>query len=56
MVTNGGGNLLSFPGYICVYATLNFLANSMKAFIGRLHLDGASSLFAGLEFWFLLGF
>ena len=32
--------LLSLPGYIWVYSTRYFLANSMKAFIGRLHLVG----------------
>lgn len=36
--THGSAHLLSLPGYICVYSTLNLLANSMKAFIGRLHL------------------
>lgn len=39
-----------------MYSTLNFLANSMKAFIGRLHLAGALSPFAGLVFRFLFGF
>lgn len=58
----GGGpspdstHLLSFPGCICVYSTLNFLANNMKAFIGRLHLADALSPFAGLAFCFLFGF
>ncbi|KAG9345865.1 hypothetical protein JZ751_009021 [Albula glossodonta] len=45
--------LLSFPGYICVYSTLYFLANSMKAFIGRLHLVGVA-LLAVPEVWLLL--
>lgn len=35
-------HLLSFPGYICVYSNLYFLAKSMKAFIGRLHLVGVA--------------
>lgn len=46
---------MSFPGYMCVYSILNFLANSMKAFIGRLHLAGAFSPFAGLAFRRLFG-
>lgn len=49
--------LLSLPGYICVYSTLNFLANSMKAFIGRLHLVGVAILLpAALAFWLFFGF
>lgn len=47
--------LLSFPGYICVYSTLNFLAKSMNAFIGRLHFVGGT-LPAVLECWLLVGF
>lgn len=35
METGTNTNLLSFPGYICVYSSLNFLAKSMNAFIGR---------------------
>jgi len=31
-------NLLSLPGYICVYSSLNFLAKSINAFIGRFAL------------------
>lgn len=49
-------HLLSFPGCICVYSTLNFLANNMKAFIGRLHFEDALSPFAGPVFCFLFGF
>ena len=30
--------LLSFPGYICMYSIRYFLANSMKAFMGRFGL------------------
>lgn len=44
--------LLSFPGYICVYSTLYFLANSIKAFIGRLHFVGVA-LLAVPELWTL---
>lgn len=39
-----------------MYSTLNFLANSMKAFMGRLHLEDALAPSAGLAFCFLLGF
>lgn len=50
-------HLLSLPGYICVYSTLNFLANSMNAFIGRLHLVGVALLPpCVLSSWFLGGF
>lgn len=48
--------LLSLPGYICVYSTLNFLANSMKAFIGRLHLLAVALLPGALSCWLLVGF
>lgn len=44
--------LLSFPGYICVYSTLYFLAKSMKAFIGRLHFVGVAPV-AVPEVWLL---
>lgn len=49
--------LLSLPGYICVYSTLNFLANNMKAFIGRLHLLGVVLLPpCAPACWLLVGF
>ena len=44
--------LLSFPGYIWVYSTLYFLAKSMKAFIGLLHLLGEVALTVP-ELWVL---
>lgn len=44
--------LLSFPGYIWVYSTLYFLAKSMKAFIGLLHLFGEVALTVP-ELWLL---
>lgn len=51
--------LLSLPGYICVYCTLYCLANSMKAFIGRLHFVIVAQLFpdrlASLG-WLFVGF
>lgn len=50
-------HLLSLPGYICVYSTRNLLANSMKAFIGRLHLVGGGLQPPwALTGWFLAGF
>lgn len=42
---------MSFPGYICVYSTRYFLAKSMKAFMGRLHLAGAAAAEAEAEAW-----
>lgn len=52
-------HLLSLPGYICVYCTLYCLANSMKAFIGRLHFVIVAQLFpdrlASLG-WLFVGF
>lgn len=47
--------LLSFPGYIWVYSTLYFLAKSMKAFIGLLHLLGevAVTVLVVPELWLL---
>jgi len=47
--------LLSLPGYCCVYSTLYFLANNMKAFIGLFAFTWEFLLLYSADFFLLEG-